>query len=102
MRSRARRGEALLRIGLPCSVTSYKIAAGGAPEGAPAQRLGGQGASQKVPQETCAVPALRLPQGGNEKTRENPGEPTGKSGDPRSHCVEPRTHVCMEGRRCGA
>ena len=40
-------------------MTSYQIAAGGAPEGAPAQRLGGRGAFAKVPQETCAISALR-------------------------------------------
>ena len=45
--------------GQPCSVTSYQIATVERRNGAPAQRLGGRGASQKVPQVTRAVSALR-------------------------------------------
>src|SRR5207302_3746787 len=47
---------------------------GGAPEGAPAPRTGRRGAFAKVPRLPCAIPALRLPQGGNKKTRAGPGK----------------------------
>ena len=51
----SRSGPSYLR-----SVRSHKIAAEERRKGAPA-RKGRRGAFAEVPQETCAVPALRLP-----------------------------------------
>lgn len=72
----SRSGPSYLR-----SARSQKIATWSAGRARLPARAGGA-PSPKVPQETCAVPALRLPQGGNRKTRAGPGPATGKSGDP--------------------
>src|SRR5689334_19991099 len=63
----------------------------------PCARAGGR--LRKGAQVTRAVSALRLPQGGNEKTRASPGKRTGKSGDPRIRCAEPKRHVCRTLRK---
>src|SRR5438270_13634868 len=51
---------------------------GGAPEGAPAPRTGRRGAFAKVPRLPCAVPALRLPQGGRQEPGDSPGTSDGE------------------------
>jgi hypothetical protein len=64
-------GGAKPQPGQPCSVTSYQIATVERREGAPALRQGGRGAFAKVPQETCAISALRsLTYGEGKENRE--------------------------------
>ena len=75
-------------------VRSHKIAAEERRKGAPA-RKGRRGAFAEVPQETCAVPALRLPQGRQQKDPGGPGTSKREIWRSARFCrAEPKTHVC--------
>src|SRR3954471_80097 len=60
-------------------------------------RKGGRGAFAKgAPVVTCAVSALRLPQGGMKDPGQGPEKPTGKSGDPRNSS-RGAEEACLQG-----
>ena len=74
--------------GQPCSVTSYQIATVERRNGAPAQRLGGRGAFAEVPQETCAVSALRSLTYGEGKEKKGGAGPAPDGKGPMNHAYE--------------